>query len=444
VLSAGPPEDYPASAVVRHTMPVSAARAMEAEAAYGTAPRPRICYVACPTSLTLESANAIQTFTTLRELRRLAPSTLALVPRWLGQRSRFGEVGARHLPRPAVGKLSRLYPTTLWYYVERSLFAGMTAAAVLWEWVRGRRIGVVYVREVICAGWWTSLFGPFLGVPVIYEAHDLESRNPSRAKEGWVQPLLDRLDRGALARSAAVVSLTEDFRRLLAANGWRRAEDVAVIPDAFDERQMVPGDREAARQRLGLTPGTPLAVYAGMTFSYRGLDRLLEAFAAVRAAHPEARLALVGGRPAEIDALKHVAARLRLEGAVLWASQLPQPEVLPYLHAADALVIPDTVTDVTASPLKLFEYLAVGRVVVLPDIPALQEILPREIGHYFRRGDAADMARALRTAFEEDRGERRRREDAGREVVAPHTYAARAGRILELATATAERVRGAA
>ena len=77
----------------------------------------RICYIAYPTSLTLQSANAIQTWTTLRELRRLRPETLALVPRWLDEVSRFGEVGAVHLPRPAIGKLSRLYRTTLFYYL---------------------------------------------------------------------------------------------------------------------------------------------------------------------------------------------------------------------------------------------------------------------------------------------------------------------------------------
>jgi glycosyltransferase involved in cell wall biosynthesis len=396
---------------------------------------PRVCYVACPTSLILESANAIQTYTTLRELRRLAPSTLALVPRWLRQPSRFGEVGARHLPRPAVGKLSRLYRTTLWYYIERSLFAAMTAATVLWERLRGRRIDVVYVREVVCAGWWAALWGRLLSVPVIYEAHDLESRNPSRAKERWVQPILGRLDRSALTRSAVVVSLTEDFRRLLDTAGWRRPEDVAVIPDAFDEERMVPGDRRAARELMGLAVDVPFVVYAGMTFSYRGLDRLLEAFSRVRDAFPGARLALVGGRPREIADLKAVAAGLPLQDSVLWASQLPQEDVLPYLQAADALVIPDTVTDVTASPLKLFEYLAVGRVVVLPDIPALQEILPAAIGYYFRRGDVGDMARALGDALR-DPG-RGKREEAGRKAVEPHTYSARAARILDLAAATA-------
>ena len=41
-----------------------------------------------------------------------------------------------------------------------------------------------------------------------------------------------------------------------------------------------------------------------------------------------------------------------------------------YLNAADVLTIPDTVTTVTASPLKLFEYMAVGKPIVLRELPA--------------------------------------------------------------------------
>jgi glycosyltransferase involved in cell wall biosynthesis len=395
----------------------------------------RLIYIAYPTSLALRSANAIQTYTTLRELHRLAPETLALVPRWFGEPTRFGEVGARHLPRPAIGKLSRFYRTTLLYYAERSVFAAMTAAVVAAELARGHPADVIYVREAICAGWWAALWGPLLQRPVIYEAHDLESWNPSRAREGWAQPLLNLLDRLALTRSAAVVSLTDDFRRLLDQLGWRRPAEVAVIPDAFDEERFAPGDRAVARRRLGIPETAPLLAYAGMTFAYRGIDRLLEAFVHVRSRIPSARLALVGGRPGEIDALRSQAARLGLNGAVIWTGQIDQAAVLAYLHAADVLIVPDTVTDVTASPLKLFEYLATGRAVVLPDIPALAEVLPRSIGYYFRRGDSAALAAAIHTALDDPR--RAEREQAGRAAVAPHTYAARATQILALARSIA-------
>jgi glycosyltransferase involved in cell wall biosynthesis len=210
-----------------------------------------------------------------------------------------------------------------------------------------------------------------------------------------------------------------------------------VIADAFDNQQIAPGDRAAARRRLELPEHAPLLVYSGMTFAYRKLDLLIEALAEARKQLPDAQLLLVGGRPTEIEQLRALAAALGIDAAVTWAGQLPQEHVLPYLHAADALVIPDTITDVTASPLKLFEYLAAGRAVVLPDIPALAEVLPPSIGYYFRRGDASALAAAIISALADP--QRQRREQAGLSVVAPHTYAARAAQILALAEAVAQR-----
>ncbi|HEY1011998.1 MAG TPA: glycosyltransferase [Herpetosiphonaceae bacterium] len=401
----------------------------------------RLAYIAYPTSLTLASANAIQTWTTLRELRKLAPDTLVIIPRWLREPSRFSEVGAVHLPRPAIGKLSRLHRSTLWYYAERSVFAAMSALVVALAGLRGRPVGAIYVREVICAGWWSAVWGPLLGIPVVYEAHDLESWNPSRAKERWAQPLLHLLDRVALRRSAAVASLTDDFRRLLARIGWRRPEEVAVIPDAFDAGLYQPGERAAARAALGLPAAAPLLVYAGMTFSYRGLERLIDAFANLRRDLPDALLLFVGGRPAEIERFSTQADRLGLGDTVRFLGPQPQASTPAYLHAADVLAIPDTVTDVTASPLKLFEYLATGRAVVLPSIPALLEVLPADVGYYFPRGDTAGLEQALRAALADP--QRPEREAAGAACVAPHTYAARAGRILELARQVADRFKGA-
>lgn len=397
----------------------------------------RIAYIAYPTSLTLRSANAIQTYTTLRELRRLAPNTLAIIPRWLREPSRFAELGAVHLPRPAIGKLSRLYRSTLWYYAERSVFAAMAALVIAGECLRGRPVQAVYVREVLCAGWWATVWGPLLDIPVVYEAHDLESWNPSRAKERWAQPLLHLLDRAALTRSQAVVSLTDDFRQLLARMGWRDPAEVTVIADAFDDRQIAPGDRVAARQLLALPADAPLIVYSGMTFAYRKLDMLQQAFASLQAQFPNARLALVGGRPAEIEQLRAQAAALGITNVVTYTGQIDQAQIVPYLHAADLLVIPDTVTDITASPLKLFEYMAAGRAVILPDIPALREVLPSAAGYYFRRGDATALAAALAAALADPN--RAERAERGLALVAPHTYTARAERILALAATVAQK-----
>ena len=391
----------------------------------------RICYLAYPTSLMLQSANAIQTWTTLHELRRIAPDTLALIPAKWRESSRFGEVGAVHLLRPGIGRLSRFHKTTLLYYLEHSAWAWMCLLYLLLERLRGRRYDVIYVRQIVIAAWWAGLLGRWYGAQVIYEAHDWETSNPSRAKERWAEGLLHLLDRVALTRSAAVVSLTQHFLRELERIGWQPRHS-AVIPDAFDADVYQPQDRAAARAALGFDSDSFLIVYAGMTFAHRGLDRLVQAFADANL--PNAQLVFVGGRPREIADLRSQVAALGIAGKVLLVEPQPQPIVARYLAAADVLAIPDTVTDVTASPLKLFEYMAMSRAIISVDLPALREVIDAEAARFVQRGSVADLCAALRElAADPERRERMGR--AAREQAQQWTYVRRAERLVALAEA---------
>ncbi len=399
---------------------------------------PRLAYIAYPTSLTLKAANSVQTYLTCRELRRLQPEALIVVPRLLREASAFREVGAVHLPRIPVGKLSRLYRSTLWYYAERLLFAWLVAGYLLLQrLLRRRHYRVLYVREVICA-YTLARLRWLLGARLIYEVHDLESRQPSRAKERWVQPWLRRVDRYLLQRADGVVSLTATFARFLEEHGWRPAAEVTVIPDAYDEGLFHPRERGACRDELGLPPDDQVLLYAGLTFSYRGLEQLVAAFAGLKDDFPRARLYLVGGRPVEIAPLQAQAAALGVAGRVLCPGQVPLDQVPGYLGAADVLVIPGTVSDETASPLKMFEYMAMGVPVISVDRPALREILPPEGALYVPPDDGAALEAALRQvlADPEQAGQR-----AARALLAvrQYTYGWRAERILQVVEAAAAR-----
>src|SRR5437870_11841171 len=107
--------------------------------------------------LDLSAANAIQTYNTVRELRRLLPGVQLVVPRWLREPSAFADLDAMHLPRPAVNKLSRLVPWAGWSYIERTLFALMLVVLMMvWRAMR-RGYRVLYVRDAVCAAWLSLL-----------------------------------------------------------------------------------------------------------------------------------------------------------------------------------------------------------------------------------------------------------------------------------------------
>ncbi len=390
-----------------------------------------LCYLAYPTSLTLRAANAIQTYLTVRALRARCPDLLVIVPRLFREPSVFTEVGAVHLPRLPVGKLSRLFPSTGWYYLERTLFAWMVALFLLFRRLLGKRCRAVYAREVICAYWLSGFLRHLTGARLIYEAHELESRNPSRARGRLWQPILQRLDRTLLRRADGVVSLTETFARELEEKGWRPAARTAVLPDAYDEALYHPLERASCREALGLPADGQVLVYAGLTFSYRGLELLLEALAALAPRFPALRLELVGGRPMEIAGLGGQARALGVEGRVYFRGSVPRTEVPRYLGAADVLVIPGTVSGASASPLKMFEYMAMGRPIVCVDIPALREVLDDDTAYFFPPGDAPALARALEAALTRFEEAEKKGEQA-RLRASACTYGRRAERLLEI------------
>lgn len=393
---------------------------------------PTIYYIAYPTSLTLASANAVQTYSTLRELKAIAPQTQIFIPRMTRETNPFDELGVNYIPRIGIGRLSRLYKSTLWYYLERSVFAWIVLWIMRWRSWRGARIDVIYVREVICA-YWLSLYAPrWCRAHVVYEVHHLEQTNHSRPKESWAQSLVARIDEITLIKPKRLVSLTHAFRTLLTRENRRDTQLVDILPDAFNDALYKPGDMQQSRQHLGIAADINVITYAGLTFAYRRLDLLVRAFAQLDTEiRLHTRVILVGGRPKEVQELQQLVASLDITELVTFVGVVPQTVVAEYLRASTILAIPDTVTDETASPLKLFEYLATGRVVICPDMPALREIIGEDGACTFTRGDESSLTQQL-TSLLCNPDLCQFHAAAGLRAVAPHTYRNRAAALVAI------------
>lgn len=405
----------------------------DAEIANGAAaPRiagriPRITYIAYPSSLTLRAANAVQTYATVAALRAAVPDLTALIPRFAFRPSAFSALGATHLLRLPFNAGRHLIRSALWSYLERTWFAFRVLIHLI---AQRQRPDVLYVRDIICAAWFSLIVPRFLHIAVIAEIHDREATNPS-ANSGPVARWLARHSDAATARRASgLVSLTEAFiPELRSLIGAATAPPIAVIPDAYDDRVYRPMDRAEARAALALLPDTCVIAYTGLTFAYHGVELLVEAFAIVKKTLPSAILVLVGGRDGERAAIAEQAARCGISGSVRIVPPRSVAEIPTYLAAADMLIIPDTVTKASASPLKLFEYAAMARPIVATDLPALREILPADAARYVTPGDPAATAAGIVWVATHP-GEAAAMATRARHAVEGHTYRQRAAAII--------------
>jgi glycosyltransferase involved in cell wall biosynthesis len=149
------------------------------------------------------------------------------------------------------------------------------------------------------------------------------------------------------------------------------AERIEVIPNGIDpERFAGAPDVLEAKRALGLEEYLVLG-FTGFVRDWHGLDKVIDLIAQDP---PESRrhLLVVGDGPVRAE-LEQQARGLGIEHRVKFTGIVGRDDVARHVAAFDIALQPAVVK--YASPLKLFEYLVLGKAIVGPDQPNIREIL---------------------------------------------------------------------
>jgi len=167
-----------------------------------------------------------------------------------------------------------------------------------------------------------------------------------------------------------VLPVTRALGDMVAAEGVPEAR-IRVIPNGINlERFGSPLETETAKHALGLQ-GKMVLGFTGFVRDWHGLDAVIDLIA-----HDDAsaarHLLVVGDGPARAN-LEAQARRLGIPDRLTITGIIGRDEVVRYVAAFDIALQPAVVA--YASPLKLFEYLMLGRAIVAPAQPNIMEIL---------------------------------------------------------------------
>ena len=148
-------------------------------------------------------------------------------------------------------------------------------------------------------------------------------------------------------------------------------ERIEVIPNGIDpERFAGAPDVQAAKRALGLEEYLVLG-FTGFVRDWHGLDKVIDLIAQ-DPPHSRRHLLVVGDGPVRAD-LERQARELGIEHRVKFTGIVGRDDVARHVAAFDIALQPAVVK--YASPLKLFEYLVLGKAIVGPDQPNIREIL---------------------------------------------------------------------
>ena len=252
-----------------------------------------------------------------------------------------------------------------------------------------------------------------LGVPLLLEVN--APLVDERARFGGLAlPRLARWAEDAVWRGAdAVLPVTKVLGGMVAARGVP-AERLVVIPNGINEDHFdaAPSPDEAKRA-LGWD-GALVLGFTGFVRDWHGMDRVIR-WMATGAAPANARLLVVGDGPARED-LERLAAELRLGDRVRFTGVVSRDEVPRHVAAFDIALQPAVVA--YASPLKLFEYLALGKAIVAPRQPNIEEVLDDELNALLFEPSQAGALEALLARLASDEALRQRLGEGARSTIA--------------------------
>jgi glycosyltransferase involved in cell wall biosynthesis len=268
---------------------------------------------------------------------------------------------------PLVDRIKRLIPGALYELLE--IAYSVKAFLRLRAAVRAHRPDLIYERFslFLFAGIWMRRLS---GLPLLLEVnaplYEERAKNDGLRLHrlgAWAQRLLWN-------RADHVLPVTGVLARTVAEYGVPPSR-ITVVPNGINpERFGAIPDTDAAKAALGLPPRMVLG-FTGFIRGWNAVHRLID-FVALHQDQFDLHILVVGDGPARESLLEHarargVADRLTIAGIV------GRDDVARHIAAFDIAVLPGLTP--YSSPLKLFEYLQLGRAIVAPDTENIREIL---------------------------------------------------------------------
>lgn len=231
-----------------------------------------------------------------------------------------------------------------------------------------------------------------------------------------------------------VITIAESMRDEIVARGVP-PERVTVVPNGVDPAAFQPRPRDPAlAAHYGLGDAFTFGYVSNLDHPRENQELLVEATRILLDRGRRVRCLIVGdGRRRE--EVEVAASRARVGSAVVFTGRVDHEVVADHYALLDAFVVPRANERAArmVTPLKPYEAMAMGRPLVVADLPALQEIAaPEERGLVFETGDAAALASTIERLID-DPALRARLGEAGRTWVSrERTWASNGPRLREV------------
>jgi len=162
-----------------------------------------------------------------------------------------------------------------------------------------------------------------------------------------------------------------------------RPERTAVVRPGVDISKFNPALMSSVRNKLGIHKDDIVLFFVGWLYRFAGLKEVILSLA--KNTNPKIKLLIVGEGDA-FSELKQMIETYHLQGRLIMTGQKPYEEVPEYIASADICILPSypwepIMQDIV--PIKLYDYMAMGKPVICTKLPGVMKEFGTENGMVF-------------------------------------------------------------
>lgn len=235
--------------------------------------------------------------------------------------------------------------------------------------IKEKNITFIYERYslfMFASVWWAKRHN----LPIVLEIND--SCQVQRVRSLTFKKLAAKIEAWIFKNATGLVFISTRFKEV-AEQAYGDIANSVVSPNGADLDKFIIDETSglALRSKLGIENKVVLG-YVGAFVHWHGIDWFVDLACQKLKETPELVLLLVGNGVA-FEGIKKRVIEAGVESQVILPGKVPHHEVSSFLSAMDLGILPDS--NDYGSPMKLFEFMAMGKGMIAPDFSPIAEVV---------------------------------------------------------------------
>lgn len=235
--------------------------------------------------------------------------------------------------------------------------------------IKEKNITLIYERYslfMFANVWWAKRHN----LPIVLEIND--SCQVQRVRSLTFKKLAEKIEAWIFKNATGLVFISTRFKEV-AEQAYGDIANSVVSPNGADLDKFIIDETSglALRSKLCIEDKIVLG-YVGAFVHWHGIDWFVDLACQKLKETPDLVLLLVGDGVA-FEGIKNRVIEAGVESQVILPGKVPHHEVSSFLSAMDLGILPDS--NDYGSPMKLFEFMAMGKGMIAPDFSPIAEVV---------------------------------------------------------------------